>query len=285
MRVVDTHLHVWNLSRAAYPWLQGDMSILNRTWSIDELEPVRKAAGVDSAVLVQAAGNAEDTQLMLEVARNTSWVDGVVAWLPLMDTRQTAQLLEEQFLNEPYFKGVRHQIHDESDPEWLLQPAVIESLQLLAQHDIPYDLVGVLPIHIATALKVAAKVPRLRFVFDHLNQPPIAPQERFGEWGELMKEAAANPQFYAKISGLGTASGSFAGRTAEDIKPYVAFVLEHFGAPRCFCGGDWPVSMLAHEYPKTWQITQQIISELASPAEQEQVFHSNAAAFYKLSIP
>ncbi len=261
------------------------MSILNRTWSIDELEPVRKAAGVDSAVLVQAAGNAEDTQLMLEVARNTSWVDGVVAWLPLMDTRQTAQLLEEQFLNEPYFKGVRHQIHDESDPEWLLQPAVIESLQLLAQHDIPYDLVGVLPIHIATALKVAAKVPRLRFVFDHLNQPPIAPQERFGEWGELMKEAAANPQFYAKISGLGTASGSFAGRTAEDIKPYVAFVLEHFGAPRCFCGGDWPVSMLAHEYPKTWQITQQIISELASPAEQEQVFHSNAAAFYKLSIP
>jgi hypothetical protein len=39
-----------------------------------------------------------------------------------------------------------------------------------------------------------------------------------------MKEAAAHENFYAKISGLGTASGNFQHRKPRDIKPYVEFV-------------------------------------------------------------
>ncbi|UYQ95560.1 amidohydrolase family protein [Chitinophaga horti] len=282
MMLIDTHVHVWNLSRAEYPWLQGDTSILNRSWQIEELDPAD--AGVTAGVLVQAAGNLEDTALMLETARNTPWIKGVVAWLPLTDTRRTADLLQGAFLSEPCFKGVRHQIHDEPDAQWLLQPTVLESLQLLADHDIPYDLVGILPAHIETALKVAEQVPALRMVFDHLNQPPIATRERFGKWGELMKEASAHPNFYAKISGLGTASGSFAGRTAADIQPYVDFAIEHFGVARCFCGGDWPVSMLANGYAQTWSMIRQALSGLSTP-EQEQVLGSNAVRFYNLNQP
>jgi L-fuconolactonase len=48
-------------------------------------------------------------------------------------------------------------------------------------------------------------------VFDHLNQPPISTNERFGKWGQLMSVAANHKNFYAKISGLGTASGNFSG--------------------------------------------------------------------------
>ena len=60
-------------------------------------------------------------------------------------------------------------------------------------------------------------------VFDHLSQPPIATNEKFGSWGELMKEASQHKNFYAKISGLGTASGNFKNRNADDIKPYIEF--------------------------------------------------------------
>ena len=95
-------------------------------------------------------------------------------------------------------------IHDEKDPRWLLQDEVVESLQLLSNNNIPYDIVGVLPAHIETALKLAEKIPSLKMVFDHLNQPPIAEQSRYGKWCDLMKAAATHPNFYAKISGLGT---------------------------------------------------------------------------------
>ena len=284
MSIIDTHVHIWDLEKAQYPWLQGDNSILNRTWRIEEIEYDRKKAGVTSGVLVQAGGNIEDTELMLEIAYKTDWISGIVGWLPLMDTKSTQQLLQERFLKEKYFRGVRHQIHDEKDAKWLLQPAVIESLTLLASFDIPYDVVGILPSHIETAIEVADKIPGLRIVFDHLNWPPIPTKEKFGKWGELMKIAAEHKNLYAKISGLGTASGNFQDREAADIKPYVEFVLQHFGTERCFCGGDWPVSMLANNYIQTWQITKNILNDLLNDEEKEKVLFSNANKFYKLGL-
>jgi len=284
MKIIDTHVHVWDIEKADYPWLEGDQSILNRTWQIEEIENERKQAGITAGVLVQASGNLEDTELMLDTARKTDWIAGIVAWLPLMDTEATQGLLEERFLKEKNFKGVRHQLHDEKDAKWLLQPSVIESLKIIASYTIPYDVVGILPAHIETVLAVAEKIPGLKMVFDHLNWPPIPTKEKFGRWGELMKEAAKHKNLYAKISGLGTASGNFANRTAEDIRPYVEYALEHFGSERCFCGGDWPVSMLANNYIQTWQITKDILSSLLNETEKKKVLFSNANNFYNLGL-
>ena len=87
-----------------------------------------------------------------------------------------------------------------------MQEGVVESLKMLARYNLTFDVVGIIPEHIETVLKVAEKVPELRMVFDHINQPPIATQEKFGRWGHLMKQAAKHPNLYIKISGLGTAS-------------------------------------------------------------------------------
>jgi L-fuconolactonase len=281
-KIIDTHVHIWDFGKAEYSWLESDTSILKRTYPIAEIEVERKAAGVVGGVLVQAANNLEDTNWMLEVAKNTPWIQGVVGWLPLMDPEKTEQLLQDLYSQNAYFKGVRHLIHDEPNADWLLQENVLESLQLLVKYDLTYDVVGILPQHIETALMVAEKVPELKMVFDHLNQPPIATKEKVGRWGELMKEAAANKNFYAKISGLGTTSQNFTGWTASDIEPYVAFAIEQFGVDRCFCGGDWPVSLLAGSYTRTWNAYKEVMNNLLSEGDQDKVFYSNAKDFYKL---
>jgi L-fuconolactonase len=281
-KIIDTHIHAWDLQQAAYPWLQNDRSLLNQTWRIGQLEEAKKAAGINAGVLVQAGSNLEDTELMLNIARKTEWISGVVCWLPLLQTTATEQLLEEKYEKEKYFKGVRHQIHDEPDPKWLLQPAVINSLKILAEKNIPFDVVAVLPQHIETALEVAYKIPELKMVFDHLSQPPVKTKEKFGVWGELMRTAARHKNFYAKISGLGTTSGNFTGWDAEEVKPYIAFALEHFGVNRCFCGGDWPVSLLAGSYQKVWHIYTTVINSLLDASESENIFYNNALQFYNL---
>jgi L-fuconolactonase len=280
-RIVDTHVHVWNFDRAEYLWLKGDTSILNRSYPIEELESERKKAGVTDGVLVQAANNFEDTDWMLEVAENTEWIKGVVGWLPLMNPQETAKTLGEKYYNQKYFKGVRHLIHDEPDSKWLLQKEVLESLQILSDYHLPYDVVGVLPEHIETALTVAEKIPSLKMVFDHLNQPPIASKEKFGRWGELIKEASRHSNFYAKISGLGTTSKN-AEWSKGDIQSYIEFVLEHFGIDRCFCGGDWPVSLLAGSYSRTWSIYREVLDSLLNEEEQQKIYCQNAVVFYQL---
>ena len=280
--ITDTHVHVWNFSRAEYGWLKNDTSILNRTYHIEEIEAERKNAGITAGVLVQASINTDDTDWMLEVAEQTDWIKGVVGWLPLMDPAKTEQLLNDVYLKNKFYKGVRHLIHDEADPRWLLQETVIESLKILVKYNLTYDVVGVLPEHIRTVLTVAEKVPELKMVFDHLNAPPISTAQRFGEWGDLIKAAAANKNFHAKISGLGTVVKKDQNWSAADIQPYVEFALEHFGTDRCFCGGDWPVSLLAGSYTDTWNKYRQLLDVLLNDTAQQKVYSQNAAAFYKL---
>lgn len=284
MDVIDTHIHIWNFDKARYQWLENNTTLLNRHYEIEELEPVRKAAGISGGVLVQAANNTEDTDYMLAVAAATPWLQGVVGWLPLTDPALTQQLLQEKYINNPYFKGVRHLIHDEPDARWLLQPTVIESLRILAIHNLTYDIVGVKTAHIETALEVASKVPDLSMIFDHCNQPPIPAGEQFGTWGALMKEAAAHERFQVKISGLGLTVQKGDTWTADDITPYLAFVLEHFGEDRACCGGDWPVCLLAGSYTDAWKNYKEVLSKLLNEPGQQKVFAKNAERFYRLNM-
>ena len=279
--LIDTHVHIWDLEKVDYPWLKGNQSVLNRTYQINELSPQLSNAGVTKGILVQASNNAEDTNAMLAVAQQEEWIEGVVGWLPLMDPIASGQALV-QYQKHPYFKGVRHLIHDEPDAAWLLQSTVVESLTNLANQGLPYDLVGITNAHIETALIVAEKIPHLKMVFDHLNQPPIQQGEKFGTWGALMSSAAINPHFYAKISGLGTTCGAV-DFTKDTIKPYLEFIIQHFGVDRCFCGGDWPVSLLAKDYTSTWHIYQAAILELVGEKDAQKIFATNANAFYQLN--
>ena len=279
-KLVDSHIHVWNLSQVEYPWLKGNTSILNRTYDLNELEPQRNAIGITAGVLVQAANNAEDTAWMIRTAESHPWITGIVGWLPLQDPAATARILEKEYVPGAKLKGVRHLIHDEPDPRWLLQDTVLGSLGLLAAAGIPYDLVGILPAHIETALKVAEKWPQLRMVFDHCNQPPIGRVD--SKWEDLMKTAATHPNFYAKLSGLGTAAQKGTDWTAADLETSIEFVLRHFTEHRCFCGGDWPVSLLAGSYERTWNTYRTLIEKYLDRKGQEQLFYLNAERFYRL---
>jgi L-fuconolactonase len=282
-RIIDTHIHQWNLAKVEYEWLKGDTSILNKSYSIEQLSPQIGKAHVTEGILVQAANNFADTDIMLETADSTDWIRGVVGWLPLMDPDATEKALTEKYLKNEYFKGCRHLIHNEPNAEWLLQDNVMESLRRLAAYNIPYDIVGIKNEHLKTAITIAQKIPELKMVFDHLNQPPIASKESFGVWGELMQVASQHKNLYAKISGLGTTAGNGMDWTKDDLKPYIMFVLEHFGTSHCFCGGDWPVALLAGPYEKAWLDYQEIFAEELSMEDQEKVLCANAVSFYNLS--
>jgi len=78
--LIDTHVHIWDLENVAYPWLEGNTSILNRTYHINELEPHLANAAVSKGILVQASSNFDDTNAMLQVAEEQD-LDSRSSWL------------------------------------------------------------------------------------------------------------------------------------------------------------------------------------------------------------
>ena len=280
--IIDTHVHIWDLIKVHYSWLQGDDSILARNYLPAELYPQLSKVHVTSAVLVQAANNLEDTELMLSAASQNDWIKGVVGWVPLQDPSKTQALIENWKATNTYLKGIRHLIHNEANENWLLQDSVIESLKILAHHHITYDIVGVKEAHLKAAITIAEKIPTLHLVLDHLNNPPMTNQTEMDRWRTNIKVAAQLKNIHAKISGLAMATGQFETWTSADIHASIEYALEQFGTDRCFCGGDWPVSLLAGGYVKTIQAYRTIIENFLPVIDQEKVFNKNAALFYKL---
>jgi len=280
--IIDTHVHIWDLIKVHYSWLQGDDSILARNYLPAELYPQLSKVHVTSAVLVQAANNLEDTELMLSAASQNDWIKGVVGWVPLQDPSKTQALIENWKATNTYLKGIRHLIHNEANENWLLQDSVIESLKILAHHHITYDIVGVKEAHLKAAITIAEKIPNLNLVLDHLNNPPMTNHTEMDRWRTNIKVAAQLKNIHAKISGLAMATGQFETWTSADIHASIEYALEQFGTDRCFCGGDWPVSLLAGGYVKTIQAYREIIENFLTKIDQEKVFNKNAALFYKL---
>ncbi|QNK55286.1 amidohydrolase [Paenibacillus sp. PAMC21692] len=275
---VDSHQHFWNLEKVSYPWLVPSYGPIYRTIEAQELGPLIKAAGIDKTVIVQAMNSYEDTDYMLETAAQYEWIAGVVGWVPLDRPEEAAKKLELYSKNK-YFKGIRHLIHEEQDPDWVVRDEVLEGLKVLASFDLAFDVVAVYPNHLKHVPTIAETIPGLKLVVDHLAKPPIKDRE-MGRWTEQMKLAAAYPQVHVKVSGLNTAA-DWDSWTAADIKPYIDFAFDVFGADRMMFGSDWPVSNLAGDYAKVWTETKKAM-EGRTQAELDAVLGGTAISFYKL---
>lgn len=277
MEIIDTHLHIWNLQRVYYAWLKPELGILYQNYEVAEVATQMSAANVAKAILVQAANSIEETDFMIENAEKYECIAGVVGWLPLLSPVTTAKFVEK-YKKNAYFKGIRHLIHDESNPKWLLQAQVIESLEILADNRIPFDVVGVLPEHLECVSRIGEQIPHLQMVLDHLNHPRgILTEKIMTDWRKAMQEVAQNPNVFAKISGLCTVAS-----TKTEMESAIAFALATFGVKRCLLGGDYPVSLQAKTYTDTWQTYQQILELALDKQERRALYWENAEFFYNL---
>ncbi len=278
MDLIDAHQHFWNLGSVAYPWLRPEHGVLYRNFTPQELEPQLQAAGIAGTVLVQAANGFEDTRAMLELSDRFSWIKAVVGWIPLTEPVIATRALEV-LSSHPKFRGVRHLIHDEPDADYLLKPEVLETLEILANRGLTFDVVSVLARHLELVPIVAANIPKLKMVIDHLSKPPIK-VGGWQPWADLLKAASQHPNVYAKISGLNTAA-DWQSWNASHLEPYVAHALECFGANRLMFGSDYPVALLAGDYAKVWSETNQLLERITA-VQKAQILGGTASAFYGL---
>ncbi|MBM3525627.1 MAG: hypothetical protein FJX57_21980, partial [Alphaproteobacteria bacterium] len=274
---IDAHVHVWDLERGRYPWLGPQFGVLDRTYTLDEVETVRREAGVDGGILVQAANDRRDTELMLEAMSEHSWILGVVGWLDLMRGARVEETAAE-LSSMGRVVGIRHLIHNEADPDWIVRPGVLEGLRTIAGFGLAYDIVSVLPRHLEHVPTVARAAPDLRLVIDHLSKPPIASGE-LSEWRRLFAAAAEHPNVHAKVSGLDTAAAR--DWTPDDLRPAFDFALRTLGPDRLMYGGDWPVSILGGGYRRQHAAFAALIRDL-SAHEQQAIKATTATRVYRL---
>ncbi|MGW1777536.1 amidohydrolase family protein [Streptomyces sp. NPDC002143] len=272
---VDAHHHVWDLSVRDQDWIAED-SPLRRDFTVDDLAPEARAAGVDRTVLVQTVTVAEETPEFLALAAESDLIAGVVGWTDLTRPDVADELARLRELpGGRYLKGVRHQVQGEPDPEWLLRADVRRGLAAVADAGLVYDLV-VLPGQLPACARAAACLPELIFVLDHLGKPPIA-AGALEPWASAVRTLAALPNTVCKLSGMVTEADPESW-TVDDLRPYADTVLAAFGPDRLMFGSDWPVCTPLASYGEVLAIA----GQLTDPGEQTQIFETTAVHVYGL---
>lgn len=277
MTIIDAHHHVWDLSVRDQDWITGSgLRPLRRNFTVADLVPEARAAGVDRTVLVQTITVPEETPEFLALAAAHELIAGVVGWTDLTRPDIADELARLRELpGGRYLKGIRHQVQGEPDPEWLLRTDVRRGLAAVADAGLVYDLV-VLPHQLPACVKAAADHPDLTFVLDHLGKPPIASGEP-EPWETAVRSLAVLSNTVCKLSGMVT-EADLASWTVDDLRPYADVVLDAFGPQRLMFGSDWPVCTLAASYERVVATAQ----ELTGPADRTQIFETTAARVYDL---
>ena len=279
--VIDSHHHFWDPSKASYPWMTDALAPIRRRFGPEDLEPLLAANGIDRTILVQTRSSIDETREFLATAAQHDFIAGVVGWVDLTGdvAKQIAAL--QAGSGGKKLVGIRHQVHDEADPEWLGKKDVRRGIAAVGKAGLTYDIL-VRTRELPAAIALVKALPEMRFVIDHIAKPPIA-SGAMSEWAAGLRPLAALPNVFIKISGLVT-EADWKRWTVRDITPYVQRVLEWFGPRRCVFGSDWPVCLVAASYARVIDACGQALGDLPS-AEREAIFGGNATTLYRLPVP
>ena len=277
--MIDAHHHFWDTERVSYSWMTDRLAPIRRPFHPEELAPLLGEYGVQRTVLVQTYSSVDETREFLELAASADFIAGVVGWVDLTDpgVGDTLAALRES-RGGAKLVGIRHQVHDETDPDWLLRHDVQHGLTQVDSHGLSYDLL-VRPRELPASVEIVRRKPTLRFVIDHLAKPRIALQSD-PEWCDGMIALSRLENVSCKVSGL-TTEASWSDWSVKDLAPFVQQAAEWFGEARLMLGSDWPVCLLAGSYSDTMDAHIAALGEI-SPTARERIVEGTAAEFYRL---
>lgn len=277
MARIDAHQHFWRFNARRDTWISEDMSTLRRDFLPGDLESLLREKGIDGCIAVQADQSHEETDALLHLAAQHSFVKGVVGWVDLLNPDLMEQL--QKWRGNNRLCGFRHILQAE-EASFMLRQDFLKGIHTLTDHGFTYDLL-VKPHQLEASFQLVKQCSSSQvFIIDHLAKPLIA-EQKHAPWAQDMKKMASYPNVYCKLSGMVT-EANWTGWKPSDFTFYIHHLLEVFGPERLLFGSDWPVCLLGGSYGEVVDLLESHLGNL-SVAEQQAIWGGNAERIYKLT--
>lgn len=274
---IDAHQHFWKYDPVRDGWIGENMKAIRRDFLPKDLAPVLEKNDVDGCIAIQADQSEHETEFLLGLAKNNSFIKGVVGWVDLRADNIEERLTHYSANN--LLKGVRHIVQSEPD-DFMLGEKFQHGISLLTQFGLTYDIL-VLPQQLPAAIPLVNKFPFQKFIIDHMAKPTIK-NGKMVAWKKNMKDLAKSQNVFCKASGLVT-EADWKNWKKEDFTKYLDVIFNAFGPDRILYGSDWPVCLLAAEYEKQLEILNEYMANYSSE-DMAMIMGGNANNFYNLNL-
>lgn len=216
---------------------------------------------------------------MLDLMADEPSMVGFIGHLPLGSEDFARNLA--RFAANPRFVGVRRFILKEAALE---SEPVMTSLRDLQSRNLTLELVVIDRMRLGDAGAVAAALPNLRIVVDHVGGMPIQGTVPDSAWARDIRILGRHANVYLKISGLyQNTKRKPAPTDASYYAPTLDAVWEAFGEDRLLYGSNWPVTTLYGEYGPNVDIARSYFAT-RGPVVLEKVMWHNAVNAYNLAL-
>ena len=253
------------------------MEAIARDFLPSDLERELVSSGIQASIAVQARQSIDETNWLLDLAKESDTIRGVVGWAPIASPK--FPVLLERLKRSEKLKGLRHVVQDEPDDEFLLRKDFNAGVALCQRYGLVYDIL-IFERQLPSAISFVDRHPGQIFVLDHIAKPRIRERE-MEPWRTNIQELARRENVYCKVSGLVT-EADWTHWCLADLQPYLDVVLNAFGPARLMAGSDWPVCLLAATPYKWFSTLQEFIRPL-SVTEQELILGGVAMQVYSLN--
>ncbi|HEY6471859.1 MAG TPA: amidohydrolase family protein [Acidimicrobiales bacterium] len=281
-RVVDAHVHLWDPARTDwYPYLShppkgvAEGSGMYRRFDVDTYRAESANWNVEKIVNVAAATgpNSVDETIELDAeATERGGPDAIVGGLPPAESTAEAIAFIDRQMAAPRFRGVR--------PMGGLATAVPDPdvVQALAERNLVFDLMTH-PDQLRSAAEELAPYADLSVVVEHTGWPRDDSDEERALWREGIDALAGlRENVVCKLSGLAM---PLASTRAADLRPWLEYAIEAFGADRCMFASNFPVDSAAGSFDDLYGAFDEITRGL-DDASRDALFAGTAERVYRL---
>lgn len=290
LRVVDPHMHVWDLSTGFYPHFEpapggGGDSPMSRSYLYDEyLAEGRGEVEVLKAVLVEAiptdpVGEADHVQALSDASPIPL---GLVAHADLSAERAGEQIAS--LVERPALRGIRQILnqHPDASLSYVDRAFMDDSgwrrrLSDLSNRGLSFDL-QIYPHQMPQASQIASAMPELQFILDHAGMWVDRTLSGWRQWRDGIRLLARNDNVAVKLSGFAMMDADW---TVNALRPCVYETLEAFGPERSMFASNFPVDKPAVSFAHLWHAFAATVSDL-SEHETAQLFRRTAERIYRI---
>jgi predicted TIM-barrel fold metal-dependent hydrolase len=279
--IIDTHQHLWDLTRFELPWL-GDYGPLRKSYSLADYRKATESVNIVKTIYMEVdvapAQREAEADYVIGLCKETgSRIAGaVVGWHgEAEDFAKYVRKLKASGV----VKGIRTALRGKAaENTFELDREFVAGVRLLGDNNLSFD-INVPPDQLSRAAALVDLAPDTRYILDHCGNADVrAKPEDVERWKRGIAEVARRKGIVCKISGFISNSKGHKPST-EEIAAVVSHVYDCFGPERVMFAGDWPVCTLAMPLAEWVATLKQVVADRPM-ADQRKLFHDNAAQFY-----
>lgn len=287
MKIIDTHLHLWDLSKCRLPWLSEEFAILKRNFDLTDYlaEIDSKEFEIEQAVYIEVDAAPEDTKKenkwVHTLLSEPNIVTGSILKMDLLAADIDDQL---QAYSQEGATGVRHVLHtSDSAPGTCLHPMFQANMHKLGENNLLFE-ACMRTNELADLVVLAKECPETTIVLNHCgnidcnlladNEVTVEEEALMKQWRKQMSELGRLENVVCKLSGLNV-------ENPAALDQLVDILLDNFSHDKIVFGGNYPVCLLNQGLSEWLQLVKSSLDR-KNVTLQQKIFYENAKKIYQL---